>query len=367
MAQMPEPQNTTRSLIVKFWEDNAELGFREHLGASIIGRACSRDIWYSFRWVTPSKFPGRILRLFNRGQREEAVFISELKGIGVDVQEVDPRTGEQWQYSTLGGHFGGSGDGIAVSGVIEAPKSPHILEFKTHNDKSFKQLVKEGVLKAKPEHYAQMQVYMGLSKIDRALYGAVNKNDDDQYFERIEADKADFDKLIARAEMIITSDKPPAKISEDPGWYQCNFCDHRSTCHSTVVPPPTCRSCIHSTPKLDGNARWHCDLHDVDMNKEQQLEGCGSHTYNPSLVENWATATDAFDDNIEFTVKSTGNRFLNGPPREDGLAVYSSVEIFKAEDKALIGNKFVDSLKNEFGDATLQPAGPDVGDGENIY
>jgi len=351
MAQMPEPKNTTAAKILKFWEDGAELGFREHLGASIIGRACSRDIWYSFRWVTPSNFPGRILRLFDRGKREEAVFIAELQGIGVDVKETDPRTGEQWQYSAHGGHFGGSGDGVALSGIPEAPKSPHILEFKTHNDKSFKLLVKDGVLKAKPEHYAQMQVYMGLSKIDRALYGAVNKNDDTQHFERVEFDKKDFVQLMERARMIITSDAPPAKISDDPGWYQCSFCNHKSTCHSTVTPPPTCRSCVHATPVIDeaADAVWRCEAHDVNLTKEQQLNGCPSHVYSPKMLENWADATDAIDQSVEFTVKATGKRFLNGPPNADGLATYSSIEVYRCQDKALLGDKFIDEMKTTFG------------------
>ena len=46
-------------------------------------------------------------------------------------------------------------------GIPEAPKTWHVLEFKTHNSKSFAKLEKEGVQKSNPMHYAQMQVYMG--------------------------------------------------------------------------------------------------------------------------------------------------------------------------------------------------------------
>ena len=64
-------------------------------------------------------------------------------------------------------------DGV-VQGLVEAPKAPHVSEQKTHNDKSFKN-VRSKVCRIQAEHYAQMQVYMHLMDIDRALYQAVNK------------------------------------------------------------------------------------------------------------------------------------------------------------------------------------------------
>ena len=45
-------------------------GFREHLGASLIGKSCERALWYDFHWATRSRHEGRILRLFETGQRE---------------------------------------------------------------------------------------------------------------------------------------------------------------------------------------------------------------------------------------------------------------------------------------------------------
>ena len=76
----------------------------------------------------------------------------------------DPDSGDQWRVSAVNGHFGGSLDGVA-KGLPEAPKSPAILEMKTHNEKSFKELMSKGVKNAKPQHYAQMTVYMGLMEI----------------------------------------------------------------------------------------------------------------------------------------------------------------------------------------------------------
>ena len=64
-------------------------GFREHLGASIIGHECNRYIWYHFHWFKPEKFPGRLLRLFARGHDEEPRIKRLLQGIGFEFIETE--------------------------------------------------------------------------------------------------------------------------------------------------------------------------------------------------------------------------------------------------------------------------------------
>ena len=49
----------------------------------------------------------------------------------------------------------------------EAPKTWHVLEFKTHGVKSFADLTAKGVVLSKPQHAAQMQIYMHLTGIKR--------------------------------------------------------------------------------------------------------------------------------------------------------------------------------------------------------
>ncbi|NBT33633.1 MAG: oxidoreductase, partial [Rhodobacteraceae bacterium] len=218
MAQLPESQHTTANAIVRWYESKPQ-EHRPHMGASIIGHACNRYIWNTWRWVLTPEFQGRILRLFDTGKREEARLLEELRGIGCEVWDTDPATGDQWRVSACNGHFGGSLDGVA-KGLPEAPKTAAVLEFKTHNDKSFMDLCKVKVQGAKPQHYVQMQVYMGLMQLDRALYMAVNKNTDDVYCEWVHFDKATFDDAINRAQRLIDSPAPPEGISTDPTNWQ---------------------------------------------------------------------------------------------------------------------------------------------------
>jgi hypothetical protein len=56
---------------------------RPYLGMSQIGHACERYLWFSFHWAYVDTFPRRILRLFNRGHREEPVIVEDLERIGM--------------------------------------------------------------------------------------------------------------------------------------------------------------------------------------------------------------------------------------------------------------------------------------------
>ena len=247
MAELPHASCPTRDAIYAAYEKDSGDGFRSHLGASIIGKECERALWYDFRWVTQAKHPGRLLRLFETGQLEEARLVSNLRATGATVLEVDPETGRQFRVAAHGGHFGGSLDGIALN-LLEAPKTWHVLEFKTHSKKSFNDLLSKKVQASKPQHYAQMQIYMHLTGISRAMYLAVNKDNDELYVERVEADRACAENLLSKAQRVIFAETPLPRISEDPSWYQCRLCDHADVCHGKQAAEINCRTCLHATP-----------------------------------------------------------------------------------------------------------------------
>lgn len=331
MAKPPEPLHTTAAAIYRSYENDAEDGNRPHLGASLIGHACERYLWMTFRWVENKKFDGRMLRLFKAGNDFEPRIVAELRRIGVEVHDVDP-TGKQWRVSFLGGHAGGSMDG-AARGFAEAPKTWCVTEFKTHNAKSFAGLVKEGVQKSKPQHYAQMTIYMGETGMDRAMYIAENKDTSELYCEWIHFDAVEFARLKARAERVIRAAEPPLKISEDPSWYVCKMCDFHEHCHGTAAPQVNCRTCAHSTPFMDGDdGEWICEATLNSISLETQKRGCEKHRYIPILLQNFATQTDYVNGDVIYT-DSTGATFGNG----DNIGSMKSKDIRALKDKAVIG------------------------------
>ncbi len=285
---------STREAIFQGYEADAGDGLRPHLGASLIGTECERALWYAFRWVRPARFPGRILRLFETGQLEEARLVRNLRRTGATVLEVDPDTGRQFRVEAHGGHFGGSMDAIA-HGLLESPGTWHVLEFKTHGAKSFSDLASKGVRSSKPQHYAQMQTYMHLADLDWAMYVAVCKDTDNLHVERVPADPHVAQGLLERARRVIFADRPGPRISDDPKWFQCRMCDYRGICHGDEPASVNCRTCLSATPVEGG---WHCDRHDRPLLMAEQRQGCERHLYLPALVP--GRQIDAGDDWVEY-------------------------------------------------------------------
>jgi len=296
--------------IYRAYEREAGSSSREHLGASIIGKLCERALWYDFCWASPITHPGRVLRLLESGQREESRLARDLRRLGATVLEVDPETGRQFRVSALGGHFAGSLDGLAW-GVPDDPARWQVLEFKTHNAKSFAELLSQGVRRAKPLHFAQVQIYMALMELEVALYMAVCKDDDALYIERIALDPHIAAGLIAKAERIIGAQSAPARISDDPAHYGCRYCEHAALCHGKAAARVHCRSCLHASPVTDG---WHCTRHEAMLKVAQQREGCADHLYLSSLVPG-----EQIDASPETPVQWVHYRFADGSTWRDGL------------------------------------------------
>ncbi len=319
MSAIPQPQNTTAQAVVRWREKTADNGHRSHLGASVIGHPCERNLWYLFRWAATEQFDGRVLRLFDTGKREEPRVYEELRGIGCEVW-ADDGTG-QYRVSAVGGFFGGSVDGV-VAGLPEAPKTPHVLEIKTHSDKLFNDLVKKGVRAAKPMHWVQMQTYMHLMGLDRALYYAVNKNTDALHIERAEHDKAEGEAILARAERIITATEPPLRLSDDPAYFECKWCRYYEVCHQGAVPEVNCRTCANSTPDL-ARSEWTC-RGAAALDDKKQRTGCAEHLFIPPLLASLGTPIDGGENHVDYESKD-GAQFTNGP-----APGFSSIEIRNA-------------------------------------
>jgi len=295
---------------------------RLHLGGSLLGHPCDRWLWLSFRWAVREEFPGRILRLFRRGQNEEDIIVSDLKAIGMDIQQ----TGKQQLRLDLGFHMGGSVDGVIESGVPGAEKTRHIAEFKTHAKKSFVDMEKKGVKSSKPMHWAQMQIYMAGTRIKRALYLAVCKDDDKIYTERVKYDKDAAQTLLGRGKRITLADRMPDPLSTDPSWYQCKFCPAHSFCFERrMTKHANCRTCAHATPEEDST--WSCSRWDAkDIPGDFQRKGCESHVLHPDMVP-WPIKDSA--DDTEAVYEINGVDIRNG---EGDAFVFSSKELIAGGD-----------------------------------
>jgi hypothetical protein len=353
-----EPPTTTA--IYAHWKTRGDSEpRRRYLGMSSIGEQCERWLWYSFRHAAEEDFPGRLYRLFNRGHREELVIAEELRGIGCEVHLEKPEGG-QFGFSDIGGHFKGHMD-AAILGVLEAPKTWHVGELKTHNNKLFNELLKHGVAKAHPKHFAQMQSYMRYSGMTRTLYVAINKDNDEIYTERVRYDAAFAGQIEAKAHRVVTATKPPAKIAERRDDFRCKFCAAKALCHGTSGPEPavpiekpSCRQCVHATPELDGDGRWSCAKHGKDLTTEDQERRCPSFLLIPDFVT-FADPIDAHktpegEDVIEFRNHADGAIWHHGPNREQG---HYGIDDLRTLPAGLVGSAERPMEVKPKGDTTL--------------
>jgi hypothetical protein len=319
MVALPQTVSPTIAAIEAAVEAAEPRDFDHVVRGSSIGHPCARHLWYRFRWAhAPEQFDGRKLRLFHTGHAEEARMVAWLRMAGVEVQAIDPANGEQWEVVAVDGHFKGHLDGIAT-GIIEAPVTPHLLECKTHNAKSFAQLKQHGVAVSKPEHVAQMQVYMHLKGLTRAFYLAKHKDSDELYAERVHYDAAAALVLMAKAERIKSADAAPSRISDDPDYYLCRAfnCPSYAVCHGGGFALRNCRTCLHAMPAPYGT--WHCVRHERTLSTADQRAGCPSHLYLPSLVPAEQTDVDEAAETVTYRLPD-GSAWVDGAHREGRAA-----------------------------------------------
>ena len=306
MALLPITHLPTIEAIYKMYREKASDFRRPHLGASQIGKPCSRALWYGLRWSSDPSFEARMLRLFETGFREEDRIISNLRALGIVVYSRDPSSGQQINFKEEScPMFSGSVDGIA-KGFEEAPKTWHILECKSASKKQFDLLVKNCLEKQKPEYYAQVQIYMRWAKLERAYFISCCKDDDRLYGERVYLDKEFAERLVAKAKRIVFSEVPLERISDDPNNFQCRYCEHIGCCHNGELPLVSCRTCAFVTPESNGT--WTCGRNGEVLGESKQKAGCEGHIFIPQLVP-----LEVIDSDPEAGTITYSGGIVNGP------------------------------------------------------
>lgn len=249
-------------------------GPRTHLGASLLAHPCEMYLWLVYRWAHEEKFDGRMQRLFNRGHREEQRWFEWLRDTGWTATDVDPTTGKQIRISFAEGHGGGSLDAEA-SHPVYTDNEIMLGEFKTYNDKQFTKLKRDGLQKAKPQHWGQKCTYGFARKIRYGFYAAICKNDDQIIIEVHQLDWSLGEHLMRRGTEVILSKTPPPRLSDNQAWQDCKWCGKYLVCHGGEPLDVNCRSCRHAEPHRNGE--WFCTLHNGTIPADFIPKGCKDH------------------------------------------------------------------------------------------
>ena len=306
MAPLPRPTPSTLRAIQDALTANADDWESVGVPAGDIGVECDRAIWLAFRRASkPEEITWQKRRIFERGNIEEERLLDLLRLIGCEV------TGQQERVRAAGGHLRGKIDGRTY-GLPEAPKTEHLIECKSAKDDSFKKL-KDGVKKGNPSHYATFQFYMHCLGLSRVLYMCSNKDNELLHLERVEYDAEFALRAVARIERIIQTSEPPARLCSKRDDFRGMFCKQQEVCWQEVWPRVHCRTCLHSSPILDGNAGWDCARWSKPLSLPEQDEGCPAQLYIPALVPGEVEEVDEAAETIRY-------RLRNGETWTDGVS-----------------------------------------------
>jgi len=197
---------------------------RDYMGASILGKECDRDLWYSYKKPKPVHDP-RVQRIFDMGHIIEEYVVGLLREAGLSVYEKD-EAGKQFGF--IDGAIAGHMDGV-VMGLTESTK-PHLLEIKSANEKRFKDFEKKGVKKMSNEYWVQIHVYMQKFKLDKGLFVIMNKNTCELYFERVDYDKGVADVYLTRGHELVGQVEEPSRKYKSSTFFKCRFCNYNEEC-----------------------------------------------------------------------------------------------------------------------------------------
>lgn len=263
---------------------------RGYLGMSAVGHQCERNLWYGFRWVKKIKHNAEALKRFADGHHGEDVQAERLRMVdGVTLITVDPDTGKQFEFNDCDGHLSGHFDG-AILGLMQAPKTWHVWEHKQVGEKKHNKLAalkaklgEKNALKAWDEvYYTQAVLYMHYSGMTRHYLTCATPGGRTTISVRTDTDEAEALRIIAKSQRIVSANVPPERISNDPSWFICKWCDFGSVCHVGEFAERNCRTCLHSAPVE--NAEWLCNFHQTTLTRDEQRQGCPHHRYIPQLV-----------------------------------------------------------------------------------
>jgi len=219
---------------------------RDYLGASRLGVSCERALQYEYTHTPVDDgrdFSGRLLRIFEVGHTLEDLAIRWLRIAGFDLYTRKVQGG-QFGFSVAGGRIRGHVDGILNTGPADLGVSyPALWEFKTMNDKSWRDTVKHGVAKSKPVYAAQVAVYQaymegsipGISA-SPALFTAINKDTQEIWFELLPFDGGLAQRMSDRAVRVITATSASEglpRFATTPTHMECKFCAWQDRCWGT--------------------------------------------------------------------------------------------------------------------------------------
>lgn len=197
---------------------------RLYIGASNIGSACMRQIWYEYRGEEKESPISRHQRNMDIGTKFEGIVLDWLEDAGIQVTRPNPSNNYLALVDNELHYFRGHADALL-------PELNAVIDIKVIKSSSYKEFVRKGLKAWSQLYHAQLQAYMGMGDFPYAYLLALNKDSGELHDERVKFNAEYYGALKTRAELVHSAPSEPPRVSGNPAWYLCKMCRFRGVCH----------------------------------------------------------------------------------------------------------------------------------------
>lgn len=210
---------------------------RPYVGASAIGHACERSIQFEYAGAPrETAFKPETLRKFDLGHMGEELARAWFGDAGFVLTQRNQRTGELFAFSQLDGRFKGHPDGVFIGGPeIPGVGYPCLWETKSVGAKTYREIARDGLKKARPGYYAQVAIYQAYLDIAEhpAIFTVNNLDSGEQLHLLIPFDAEEAQRMTDRAVRIVQATDAGELLPrpfKDKSYFECKFCAFAERC-----------------------------------------------------------------------------------------------------------------------------------------
>lgn len=212
---------------------------RAYVGASAIGHECERSIQFEYAGAPKeSDFGPETLRRFDQGHVGEELARGWFKDAGFKLVQRSQRTGQRYRWTQLDDQASGEPDGVFIGGPeIPGVSYPAMWEHKYVGTKTFRDVVKNGLRKARPGYYSQTQInmaYLGLTEAP-TIFTLTCGDDGQQEHLLIPFDAEEAQRTSDKFVRIVNATKAGELLPrafKDASFYICKGCFFAQRCWS---------------------------------------------------------------------------------------------------------------------------------------
>lgn len=211
---------------------------RAYVGASSVGGDCERSIQFDYAGAPRERdFKTETLRKFDFGHFSEEWARHTFTDAGFTLVQHRRAPRELYSFSQLGGRFKGTPDGVFLDGPENIGIGyPCLWEHKGVGSKTYRQLEREGLKKARFTYYAQCQVYMAYLELTEhpAVFTVTNLDSGEQMHLAVAFDPVTAQAMTDRAVRIVQATEAGELLPRpfaDATHFKCRtMCDFPNRC-----------------------------------------------------------------------------------------------------------------------------------------